>query len=58
MVQTDNDDVFVHALFEPASMPAGEERIPPKKIAEDDAEPEHGKQRCLLAAKSCSEPGV
>jgi len=42
MVQTNDDDFFLHGLFEPASMPAGENRIAPEKVTEHDAKTDHG----------------
>ena len=52
MIQPDDDDVFTHALFEPASMPAGEKRISPKKISEHDAKTEHGEDRRFFASQT------
>ena len=58
MVQPDDNNIFAHALFEPASMPAGEKRISPKKISEHDAETEHREDRRFLAAQTRGQPGV
>src|SRR6266404_3157984 len=41
MVQSDDDDLVLHELFEPAPMPAGEKRVSQKKVAENDTETDH-----------------
>ena len=50
MIQTDDDDLVLHRLFEPAPMPGGKDSISPQKIAEHDAETEHRKERRFFAA--------
>ena len=52
VIQTDDDDLFLHGLFEPAPMPAGEQGFAPEKVTKHDAESEHGKNRGLLAAQT------
>ena len=50
MVQTDDDDLVLHRLAEPAPMPGGKNGISPQIIAEHDAETEHPKERRFFAA--------
>ena len=52
MVQTDDDDLVLHRLSEPAPMPGGKDGISPQKIAEHDAETEHPKERRFFAAQA------
>jgi hypothetical protein len=56
MIQTDDDDVFTHALFEPAPMPAGEQSVPPKKVPEHDAEAEHREDRRFFSSQPRRKP--
>ena len=52
MVQTDDDDLVLHRLFEPAPMPGGRDGISPQKIAEHDTETAHRKERRFFAAQA------
>ena len=50
MVQPDNDDLFLHDLFEPPPVPAGKNRVAPEKVAENHTKADHRQQCGFLAS--------
>ena len=58
MIHTNDDNFFVHLLFEPASMPAGKNRISQQKIADDHRKSYHREERCLFPPEAGRNPAM
>ena len=58
VIEPDDDNVFVHDLFETPTMTAGKHGVAQKEIAEHDAKTEHREQRGLLASQASGDSAV
>jgi hypothetical protein len=58
MIHANDDDFFVHLLFEPASMPAGKNRISQQKIADDHRKSYHREECCLFPTEAGRNPAM
>jgi hypothetical protein len=58
MIHANDDNFFVHLLFEPASMPAGKNRISQQKIADNHRESHHREERGLFSPEAGRNPAM